>query len=139
MRQLGMKLCWWQSTAHITQVLFYTNHLNLNWEKARDLFTTLSNINDVELPLREKCPYSDFFWFLLSRIPGISPYSVQMRENRDQKFSRLIYIFKGDVKRFEFQYPNKILKEETPKKLNFLTKIPTILTANKAGNYLKPP
>ena len=28
-----MKLCWWQSTAHITQVLFYTNHLNLNWEK----------------------------------------------------------------------------------------------------------
>ena len=44
--------------------------------------------------MREKCPYSEFFWFVLSRIwteyeeiVRISPYSVQMRENTDQKNS----------------------------------------------------
>ena len=42
--------------------------------------------------LREKCPYSGFFWSVFSRIwtkygdiRSISPYSVQMRENTDQK------------------------------------------------------
>ena len=42
--------------------------------------------------LREKCPYSELFWFTFSRfwteyeeIRIISPYSVQMRENADQK------------------------------------------------------
>ena len=56
--------------------------------------------------LREKCPYSEFFWSLLSRIrreyveiPLISLYSVPMRENKDQKnsqnlhFSRSYLIF----------------------------------------------
>ena len=40
--------------------------------------------------LREKCPYSEFFWSLLFRIRTEhrdSPYSVQMRENTDQKNS----------------------------------------------------
>ena len=42
--------------------------------------------------LREKCTYSEFFWSVFSRIRTeyrealrISPYSVQMRENTDQK------------------------------------------------------
>ena len=42
--------------------------------------------------LRKKCPYSEFFWSIFSRIRteyreilGISLYSVQMRENTDQK------------------------------------------------------
>ena len=44
--------------------------------------------------LRKKCPYSEFFWRVFSRIrneygeiTSISPYSVQMRENTDQKNS----------------------------------------------------
>ena len=42
--------------------------------------------------LREKYPYSEFFWFLFSRIRTecgeillISPYAVRMQENTDQK------------------------------------------------------
>ena len=41
--------------------------------------------------LREKCPYSELFWFVFSRIRteyreirNISPYSVRMPENTDQ-------------------------------------------------------
>ena len=45
--------------------------------------------------LREKCrPYSEFLWSVFSRIRteygetrSISPYSVRMRENTDQKNS----------------------------------------------------
>ena len=51
-----------------------------------------------KLLLREKCQYSGFFWFVFSRmrtecedeygeILRISPYSVRMRENTDQKNS----------------------------------------------------
>ena len=42
--------------------------------------------------LCEKCPYSEFFWSVFSRIRieygeirSISPYSVRIRENTDQK------------------------------------------------------
>ena len=45
-------------------------------------------------PLREKCPYSEFFWSAFSRvrteyegIRSICPYSVRMLENTDQKNS----------------------------------------------------
>ena len=44
--------------------------------------------------LRKKCPYSEFFWSVFSRIwteygeiRSISPYSVRMRENTDQNNS----------------------------------------------------
>ena len=47
-----------------------------------------------QLSLREKCPYSEFFWSVFSCIrteygerQSISPYSVRMRENMDQKDS----------------------------------------------------
>ena len=39
------------------------------------------------LTLCEKCPYSEFFWSVFSRIRTISPYSVRMWENTDQKNS----------------------------------------------------
>ena len=55
--------------------------------------------------MREKCPCSEFFWSVFSHIWAkygeilrIFPYSVQMRENTDQKssecghFSRSVYI-----------------------------------------------
>ena len=42
--------------------------------------------------MREKCPYSEFFWSVFSRIRteyekirSIFPYSVRMRENTDQE------------------------------------------------------
>ena len=40
--------------------------------------------------LREKCPYSEFFWSVFSRIRtkyGEDPYSVRTWENTDQKNS----------------------------------------------------
>ena len=55
-------------------------------EKSRSLFRRGT--------LRQKCPYSEFFWSVFSRIQteygelrSISPYSVQMWENTDQKNS----------------------------------------------------
>ena len=46
--------------------------------------------------LRETCPYSEFFWSVFSllwteygEILPVSPYSVQMRENTDQKYRLL--------------------------------------------------
>ena len=48
----------------------------------------------MNFTLREKCPYSELFWSVLSRIRTeygkilrISPYSVQMQENADQNNS----------------------------------------------------
>ena len=45
--------------------------------------------------LREKCPYSEFFWSVFSHICTeygeilrVSPYSVRIRENTDQKNSQ---------------------------------------------------
>ena len=63
--------------------------------------------------LRQKCLYSEFFWSVLSRIwteyreiQSISRYSVQMRENTDQKnceyghFSRSAnYVTKANLKK----------------------------------------
>ena len=54
----------------------------------------LRNLFYFSKPLIEKCPYSELFWSAFSRIwteygeiLRISPYSVRMRENADQKNS----------------------------------------------------
>ena len=54
--------------------------------------------------LRRKCPYSEFFWSVFSRIRteygeirSVSPYSVQMRENTDQKNSKYGYFSRSDI------------------------------------------
>ena len=57
------------------------------------------------ISLREKCPYSELFWFAFSciwieyeEILRISPYSVRIRENVEQNnskyghFSRSAYV-----------------------------------------------
>ena len=48
----------------------------------------------LKITLRRKCPYSELFWLVFSRIwteyremGSISPYAVQMRENADQNNS----------------------------------------------------
>ena len=58
-----------------------------------------SNLNtNKNLSLREKCPYSEFFCSVYSsirteyrEIQSVSPYSVQMRENMDQKNSEYFF------------------------------------------------
>ena len=69
-----------------------------------------SRLNSLDtFPLREKCPYSDFFESVFSHIRkkhgelwSISPYLVQMRENTDQKnseyghFSRSVLTLGGE-------------------------------------------
>ena len=58
-----------------------------------------SNLNtNKNLSLREKCPYSEFFCSVYSsirteyrEIRSVSPYSVQMRENMDQKNSEYFF------------------------------------------------
>ena len=54
--------------------------------------------------LREKCPYSEFFWSIFSHIwteygeiLRISPYSVRMRENTDQKNSEYGHFSRSDT------------------------------------------
>ena len=48
---------------------------------------------DSTITLREKCPYSELFWSVFSRIRieygeiRLSPYLVQMRENTEQNNS----------------------------------------------------
>ena len=43
--------------------------------------------------LRGKCPYLKFFWSVFSHVP----YSVQMRENTDQKNSEYGYFSRTDA------------------------------------------
>ena len=52
-------------------------------------------------PLREKCPYSKFFWSIFSSIRTeygeilrISPYSIQILEDTDQKILRIRTLFR---------------------------------------------
>ena len=52
---------------------------------------------------REKCPYSEFFWSVFSRIRidyeqifRIFPYSIQMRENMDQENSEYDHFSRSD-------------------------------------------
>ena len=58
----------------------------------------------LSISVRKKRPYSEFFWPVSSRIPteygemrSISPYSVQMRENTDQKNSKSRHFSSCDV------------------------------------------
>ena len=59
---------------------------------SRSLEYIIGSSGNEKYSLREKCPYSEFFWSAFSRIrteyreiSSISPYSVQMRENTDRK------------------------------------------------------
>ena len=70
------------------------NELNEEGEKNKEeldaIFKKLDKLffSRVNITLREKCPYSEFFRSVFSRsIRSISPYSVRMRENTDQKNS----------------------------------------------------
>ena len=67
-------------------------------QEFRGIFRTLS-----KTPFRKKCPYSEFSWFVFSRIRTeyeilrISPYSVRMWENKDQKSSEYGHFLRSGV------------------------------------------
>ena len=48
--------------------------------------------------MRDKCPYSEFFWSVFSRIwnESISPYLVRMRENTDHNNSEYGHFLRSD-------------------------------------------
>ena len=73
------------------------------WKDIRDQFDLIKN--SKPFTLRKKCPYSELFWSVFSRIRteyaeilNISPYSVRIWENTDRKnsekghFSRSVYL-----------------------------------------------
>ena len=57
---------------------------------------------NIKNSLREKCPYLGFFWFVFSHIRTeyvslrVSPYSVQRREDTDQKNSKYGHFLRSD-------------------------------------------
>ena len=46
--------------------------------------------------LREKCPYSDFFWSVFSRILTEYEYLARMRENTGQKNSEYGHFLRNE-------------------------------------------
>ena len=65
----------------------------------------VEQFSKINITLRKKCPYSEFFWSVFSPIQtkygevwNIFPYSVRMRENTDKRnleyghFSRSVRI-----------------------------------------------
>ena len=55
--------------------------------------------------MRQNCPYSELFCFVFSRIQteygelrSVSPYSVRMRENTDQKNSKYEHFSRSATK-----------------------------------------
>ena len=70
--------------------------------------------------LREKWPYSEFFWSVFSRIFRISPHSVQMRSNTDQKFPNTDTSRSDSNKMADFRKRTKILA--LPSKIFFCRK-----------------
>ena len=72
-----------------------------------------------QLSLCEKCQYSEFFWSVFSRIQteyeeirSISPYSVQMRENKDQNNSEHGYFSHSDGSNYPFWLKSQNLNQK---------------------------
>ena len=66
--------------------------------KRTEKYFFLKKKKNLSVILREKCLYSEFFWFAFSRIwteygemRCIFPYSARMQENTDQKSSKYGY------------------------------------------------
>ena len=69
----------------------------------------------ITITLREKCPYSDFFWPSFSRIriesgeiQNICPYSVRTRGNADQNNSEYVHFLRS-VSQYFTKYGGKKL------------------------------
>ena len=89
--QILLDFEWLMVTIRITFLLFILVLLQRLVCRRTDVCKILSNNYHYE-----KCPYSEFFWSVFSRIGTeyweilrISRYSVRMRENTDQKKFRI--------------------------------------------------
>ena len=92
----------WYNRSHIKNTMWsklVNRNLRVNetktekYEKKHHCTDNWKTLN--RLTLREKCPYSEPFWSVFSRIRteygkirSISPYSVQIRENMNQNNSK---------------------------------------------------
>ena len=87
---------------------FYSNHLGWaglfsgNNLKGKYLSLILSVVVICD-SLRERCSYSELFWFIFSRIwteyreiRTISPYSVRMRDNMNQNNYEYGHVLRSD-------------------------------------------
>ena len=88
------------------------------WRQLTSFFLKCKEqLSEARFTLRKKCPYSNFLWSLFSRIwtdygeiLRISPHSVEMRENTDQKnpfhsfhFSRSVNLHKFESNSADFE------------------------------------
>ena len=90
--QCGSKI-WWNQPSIFISCALILGFLNLS----KIFYAGLQKTNYdkySQMILREKCPYSELFWSLFSRIRteygeirSISPYSARMWENTDQNKS----------------------------------------------------
>ena len=97
----------------------------------------LSIKSNMSFTLREKCPYSEFFWSAFSRIwteygeiRSITSYSVQMRENTDPENS--------EYEHFSWSFSKRII---TVLFINFGTFVPineNIVNQNIFVNKILP-
>ena len=72
---IGWSIGWWILKSWFLQFLAPNSFTILILE-----YSLIKQINNQESSLLEKCPYSELFWSVFSRIRTISPYSVRMRE-----------------------------------------------------------
>ena len=76
----------------------------LTYLQLRTKQVSLRYKTDLQHKLRERCPYSEFFWSVFSyirtefgKIRSISPYSIQMLENTNQKNSEYRHFSRSDM------------------------------------------
>ena len=92
-----VKHLWWSFFAKIDKGFFIFVFSFVNAYSTERFFNSCRrffNWTTSCQSLREKCPYSEFFWSAFphirteyGQIRSISPYSVRIRENMDQKNS----------------------------------------------------
>ena len=95
----------------IKQFSFVRGPCTTTWSKH---YMTLCS-KSITITLREKCPYSDFFWPSFSRIRieygeirNISPYSVWTRGNADQNNSEYVHFLRSVSQHFTKYGGNKL-------------------------------
>ena len=116
--------------------IFWFHNFIENWFLKASYFN-LSIKSNTSFTLREKCPYSEFFWSAFSRIwteygeiRSITSYSVQMRENTDPENS--------EYEHFSWSFSKRII---TVLFINFGTFIPineNIVNQNNFVNKILP-
>ena len=95
----------------LLQKLFPTILINIHCKKVENSF--------FQNTLSEKCRYSEFFWSVFSRIRTeyeqilrISPYSIRIQENGDQKISEYGHFSRSASLKDRMTYFNIFVSEK---------------------------